>query len=271
MNRALIFALVTGALVMTAQDSTPVHAAMGEISAPKAPGVDFVNIHASRVHLGMAAADVTRIMGQAAGTKTYLVADVEVRVLDYPAEPIATTVTLSNGKVSSVSLDIAGIDDRALPPFSRKASLGMQRDSVLKFLGAPSEDRHYTFSGIQVDQLVFARPGESDVSVFFVDARVVTKKVGRALPPDILRIVLPSSPDAAREEPMVGMTTRDVKALCGAEKFSVHGGYKDQPAEYAVYENRGGGSFTSFTFIGDVLTELSDLGGLPADDVFQGR
>jgi hypothetical protein len=45
------------------------------------------------------------------------------------------------------------------------------------------------------EQMIFERPGGGDVSIFLVDGRVVTKKLGRSFPADILSFALPFAPD----------------------------------------------------------------------------
>jgi len=68
------------------------------------PRVDHVAVRASHLHQGMSEAEVERIMGAPAGVETYDGDDGSVRVVSYPREPIATKVTISDGKVSRVRL-----------------------------------------------------------------------------------------------------------------------------------------------------------------------
>ena len=105
-----------------------------------------------------------------------------VRVLKYSAEPIATTVTITDGKLSGVALDVAGADDPALPNFARAAWLGMDRATVLRILGMPAENHLRHCDGMNVEQMIFERPGEPDVSIFLIGGRVAAKKVGRPFP-----------------------------------------------------------------------------------------
>ena len=141
----------------------------------------------------MSQADIARIMGAPSQVG---VADDEgtVRVLRYSAEPIATTVTITDGKVSGVTLDVGGGDDPALPNFARAAWLGLNRATVLRILGMPTESHLLDCNGMNVEQMIFERSGERDVSVFLVDGRVAAKKVGRLFPADILGFALPLPP-----------------------------------------------------------------------------
>jgi len=88
------------------------------------------------------------------------------------------------------------------------------------------------------------------------------RESGRALPDDILRVVLPSPHDETAEDESerlvrIGMTAAQVRALYGAPQFLINSTFKGQPVEYAVFETRAAKSFGHFTFIGGVLTEFS--------------
>jgi hypothetical protein len=95
------------------------------------PPIAHVRVRATLLHWGMSAADVARVMAAPAQVDE-ADDDGTVRVLKYWAEPIATTVTIIDGKLSGVALDIAGVDDPALPNFSRAAWLGMSRTAVMQ-------------------------------------------------------------------------------------------------------------------------------------------
>jgi hypothetical protein len=244
------------------------------VGAPLSPHVDFVPVRAGGLHLGMARSEVARIMGSAVQSKAD--ADVGVRVIDFPAGPIATKVTITDGKLSGVTLDIARIDEERLPAFSRLTWPGMSSASVRYLLGTPSDVRTYTFFNIRLDELIFRRPSEPDVSVFFVADRVIAEQVRSDIPVDIFRVVLPSPPDTTSDDEdeefvLVGMKASDVKARYGAMYLDVNYTFNGQPAEHAIYETHSGGSFTEFTFVDGVLTEFADLGRVPTDSIFEGR
>jgi hypothetical protein len=80
----------------------------------------------------MSQADIARIMGAPSQVS---VADDEgtVQVLRYSAEPIVTTVTIADGNLSGVTIDVAGVDDPALPNFARAAWLGLNRATVVRY------------------------------------------------------------------------------------------------------------------------------------------
>lgn len=261
-------------LIATLNAAESIRGVTPSVGTPSSPHVDFVPVRASRLHLGMTSSEVARIMGNALQSKAD--ADVGVSVIDFAAEAIATKVTMTGGKLSGVALDIAKIDDHRLPAFGRLVWPGMSSASVRYLLGTPSDVRTYTFFGIKLDELIFRRPSEPDVSVFFVADRVVSEQVGADVPVDVFRVVLPSSLDTTSEEEdegfvLVGMKASDVKARYGAMYLDVNYTFNGQPAEHAIYETHSGRSFTELTFVGGVLTEFADLGRLPTDSIFQGR
>lgn len=286
-----IHAALAALCVCTTQLPSPVSAQTSILQEVEAtpgkallpPRVDHLGVRATLLHWGMSAADVERIMGAPVQADSFVREDGKLRVLRYPAEPIAAVVTITDDRLSGVALDIAGIDDRTLPNFSRAAWLGMSRSVVLQMLGAPVEDRLRDGYGMTVEQMIFERPCEPDVSIFLVDGRVVTKQVGRSFPADILSFALPLAPDQGddgirdvADRPkergvQVGMTASELQALFGAPKLHVDYKFKGRPAAYAIYETSPGKSFGRFTFIDGVLTEFADGGKTPLSQVLDGR
>jgi hypothetical protein len=65
----------------------------------------------------------------------------------------------------------------------------------------------------------------------------------------------------------VGMAERDARALCDAVKLEVSYTFNQQPAARIICATRAGGSFASFTFVDNVVTEIADLGRLSLDNV----
>jgi hypothetical protein len=257
-----------------------------EVSPGKAllpPRIAHLGVRATLLRWGMSAGDVERIMGAPVQAESLVREDGKLRVLKYPAEPIATTVMINDDRLSGVALDIAGIDDPTLPNFSRAAWLGMSRRVVLQMLGAPVEIRVEDGYGMTAEQMIFERPCEPDVSIFLIDGRVVTKKVGRSFPADILSFALPLVPDHEDDEienvadrlkergVQVGMKASELHTLFGAPKLHVDYKFKGRPAEYAIYEMSPGKSFGRFTFVDGILTEFADGGKTPLSQILDGR
>jgi hypothetical protein len=247
-----------------------------EVMVPSRPSVEFVAVRASRLRLGMTATEVTAAMGQATKTADYCNADVGLQTLDFSAEPIRSKVTLTNGRVSHVVLDVFRVDQDDLPTFTHVAWPGLNSGTVLGLLGKPNDTRHHALFDIKVDQLIFRRAGEPDVSLFFVTDRLVAKRVGQDIPVDIFRVNLPLPPDVTDEESLegfvrVGMKASDVKMLYGAPRLEVAYTFNGHAAEHVIYQTQPEGSFVSLTFVSDVVTEFSDIGLLPDDNIFAGR
>jgi hypothetical protein len=254
-----------------------------EEEALQPPHVDYVSVRASLLHWGMSAADVERIMGPPAPASSVSSNRGDLRILRYADEPIAATVSITNDKVSSVLLDIAGVEDLMLPAFSRAAWLGMSRASVLQLLGIPCENRVRHAYGMTVEQLVFKSSSGSEVSIFLIDDRVVTKKVGTAFPSDVLGLVLPFPPDPPVSEVQnvsvwpkeqrvqLGMKARDLQTMFGVPKLLVDYRVKGRPAAYAIYETTPNISFGTFTLINGVLTAFADGGSTPLSEILDGR
>jgi hypothetical protein len=150
---------------------------------------------------------------------------------------------------------------------------GLAESAVRHMLAVPTEIRHYNLFGINVDQWIFARDGEGDLSLFLRAGRVIAPGRGREVPGELFRVELPSSPNGGGSTlaPRLGMTTNDVQALYGAPRYRVDYVFSGQPSLHAVYKVGEKGTFTAVTFVDGVATELEDLGTVPNDPVFQGR
>ena len=267
MRKLVAFPLIVIASLIGAPMVPPLAAEQAEGSQCDVllpPRVDRIATRAALLYAGMQAAEVEWNMGAAADDG----AAGNVGVLGYPREPIPTKVTVSEGKVVGVALDVAGIDERALPAYSRSAWLGMHRIAVLRTLGAPADERVFDCFGMKLEHLVFAQPGQGDVSIFLIGERVAAKKAGRDLPPDIFGFALPIALDPVAEETdargrksdkgpiRVGMMAGEARAFFGAPKLSVPSSFKGRPVEYALFETTRDGSFVRMTFIAAYWSNL---------------
>jgi putative flavoprotein involved in K+ transport len=244
------------------------------IKLPAPPHVGFLATPASQLYLGMPEEGARRVLGEPAKETDYVTGGTETRKLEFSGS-IPGQVVLSDGKVSRVSLDAFGIEKDALPSFLRKAWPGLAESAVRHALGEPADVLHRTFFGINIDQWVFARAGEADVSVFLRDGRVIARAVGRDIPRNLFRVDLPSAPESESEGPQptprLGMMASDIAALYGLVKFRVDYVVNGQPASRLVFETRDKGTFAGVTLVDGVATALEDLARMPDDPVFQGR
>jgi len=243
------------------------------INQPAPPHISFLATPASALYLGMPAQEATRILGDAAKETDFVADGTTVRKLEFSGS-IPGQVILSDGKVSRVTLDAFAAED-ALPSFVRKAWPGLAASAVRRVLGEPTDVLHHGFFGINIDQWVFSRAGEADVSVFFRDGRLVARTVGREVPANLFRVALPSPPAAESEGPLptprLGMTAGDITELYGPVKYRVDYVINGQPASRVIFETPDKGMFAGVTFVDGVAIGLEDLGGTPEDPTFQGR
>ena len=269
------FARAAGAALSAAALALSLSSASGSepISLPSAPHVALVSTPASGLYPGMTAQEVTRVMGEAAKEKRVVADGSESLRLEF-SEKIPTEVTLSDGKLANVTVDVFRTDKGDLPAFSQKAWPGMASSAVRRMLGEPAEVLHHTFDGIDVDQWVYSHAGEACVSLYFRADRVIARAIGRDVPADLLQVDLPLPPKARSKGPptaRVGMTEGDVEALYGGVKFRVDYVFNGQSASRVVFEPRGNGTFAGVTFVDGVVTGFEDLGLLPDDPSLQGR
>ena len=266
----LMLAAATIALLLSAPR------AFGYTIAPQPPHVGLVATPLSQLHLGMSAQQVARIMGEPAKTSRFPMARAETCKLEFSG-PIPGKVMLTDGKVSRVALDVFQPDKGKgdLPAFVRPAWPGMAESAVRRVLGEARDIRHHVFSGIDVDQWLYSRGDQSDVSVFFRAGHVIARAIGQSVPPDLFRVDLPAPPEAEGEDPVsaarAGMTTDDIEALYGPIKFRVDTIVNGEPVSRIVFQLPNAGTFAGFTFVDGVVTEFEDLGRMPVDPAFQGR
>ena len=269
------FARAAGVALSAAALALSISSASGSepIKPPGTSQVALVATPASALYPGMTAQEVTRVMGEAAKEKRFVADGIESLKLKFSGA-IPAEATLSDGKLTSVTVDVFRTDKGDLPAFSHKAWPGMASSAVRRMLGEPVEVLHHTFDGIDVDQWVYSHAGEASVSVYFRADRVIAKAIGREVPADLLQVDLPSPPKTESKDPAtarMGMTELDVKALYGAAKFRVDYVFNGQPASRVVFRSRGKGTFAGVTFVDGVVTGFEDLGRLPEDPSFQGR
>jgi hypothetical protein len=236
------------------------------------PTVVHVVTPARHLDLGMTVDQVHSIMGEPSKMTAFSMDGTRQGKLEF-AGPIPTKIILADGKVSSIKLDAFRPDKTDLPAFGQAAWPGLAEIAVRQVLGAPSETHHHNLFGINVDQWVFAREGQADLSVYFRAGHVIARAIGREVPDDLFRVELPSPPDAegGKLAPRLGMTTNDIEALYGAPYYRVDYVFNGQPSLHAVYRVGDKGTFTAVTFVDGVATEFEDLGTLPNDPSFQGR
>jgi hypothetical protein len=233
-------------------------------SAAEIGDVRHMPLRASRLYEGMTLPQVRSIMGEPVRRKAF--ADAEV--LTFSDEGVQARVTFLDDRLVGVSLDLAGIDEEALPRFARPVKAGMTRNGVALLLRKPVEDRQWESLGLSMEQIVFKSEGGDEASVFLANGLVVKVQTGENLPADLLRVTLPVDPiEAKAGTPIreaeglapalrIGMAPEEVRALYGSPCQTQTSSFKGLPTQYLLYELRGGSGYLRLTVTGGALTEF---------------
>jgi len=149
-----------------------------DITSP--PTVDRVPTPARQLDLGMTVDEVLRIMGEPTRTTAFGMDGRAHCKIEF-AGAVPTKIILADGKLSSVKLDVFRPDKTDLPAFGRAAWPGLAESAVRHMLGVPTEIRHYNLFGINVDQWIFVRDGQADLSVFLRSGRGPGRSLSRRI------------------------------------------------------------------------------------------
>src|SRR6516164_5868724 len=84
-----------------AQEGLLQEAESSDAEALLPPRVDHSGVRATLLHWGMSRDDVDRILGAPSQVNSFSSAGRDMHVLQYAAEPIATTVTITDNKLSA--------------------------------------------------------------------------------------------------------------------------------------------------------------------------
>jgi hypothetical protein len=219
-----------------------------------------IDLRVSLLHAGAEAADVERVLGRPTTTTVIEESAGGRRVLVYAEEPVRTQVLLTDDHVTAIALDLPHIDITLLPAHARMVKPMMVRAGVLALLGRPTADQRWTVSGLALEQMMFARAGEADFSVFLVDGLVVDVRPGAERPSNILHVVLPTAlPDATVGSDLrIGLNPNQAASLLGpAAWMATTSIFKGQPVLHATYYEHSGPRLVSLTFTGGALTAFA--------------
>ena len=260
---AIVTASLVGSALATAQ--TGQHQAVEAVEPMKvvrdAPAaVPRIAMRVTALNAGAEAAEVERVMGRPTKTAILTGSSGDNRVLVYADEPVRTSVTIRDGRVTAVELEFDHIDETPLPAWARIAKPGMVRSAVLALLGKASKSTHWHVSGLAIERLLFTREAGSEVSVFLADGVVIDVKPGSEKPWDLKRIVLPPtvSDNSIGRSLRIGLNPKQAAALLGPAVWApIHSSREGQDVLYTTYREHGGCDFVSLTFINKVLTTFS--------------
>jgi hypothetical protein len=219
-----------------------------------------IELRVSLLHAGAEAVDVERVLGQPTTTTVIEESPGGRRVLVYAEAPVRTQVLLTDSRVTAIALDLPHIDIMLLPAPARMVKPMMVRAGVLALLGRPNADERWTVYGRAIEQMMFARAGQADFSVFLTDGLVVDVRAGAEKPPNILQVVLPAAiPDASVGSDLsIGLNPRQAAPLLGPAAWAATTStFKGQPVLHATHFERDGHRLVSLTFTGGALTAFA--------------
>jgi outer membrane protein assembly factor BamE (lipoprotein component of BamABCDE complex) len=222
--------------------------------------VERISMRVSRLYAGADAAEVERVLGRPTTSTVLGGPEVNNLAFRYTEEPVETNVALTGGRVTAVALDLLHIDIASLPASARMLKPTMVRGAVLALLGRPKTDETWMASGLEIEQMIYARVGEPDFSVFLADSLVIDVRTGAEKPPRIEHIVLPAAvPDALVGPGLsVGLNPKQAAAFLGRPVWEpITSALMGQPVLSATYQERGGPRYASLTFTGGTLTFFS--------------
>jgi hypothetical protein len=237
----------------------------GVASAARPEGVagdvlQRIELRVSLLHAGAEAADVERVLGRPTTTTVIEGSPGGRRVLVYAEAPVRTQVLLSDGRVTAIALDLSHIDITLLPAHARMVKPMMMRAGVLALLGRPNADERWTVSGLAIEQMMFARAGQADFSVFLADGLVVDVRPGVERPANILQVVLPAAiPDVSIGSDLrIGLNPNQAVPLLGPTAWAATTStFKGQAVLHATHLARDGHRLVSVTFTGGTLTAFA--------------
>jgi hypothetical protein len=212
------------------------------------------------LHAGAEAADVERVLGRPTTTTVIEESPGDRRVLVYAEEPVRTQVLLTDGRVTSIALDLPHIDTMLLPLHARTVKPMMVRAGVLALLGKPNANERWTVSGVSIEQMIFAPAGEADFSVFLADGLVVDVRLGAEKPPSILHVVLPTAilDASVGSDLSIGLNPNQAASLLGPSAWAATTStFKGQAVLHATYYERTGPRLVALTFTGGTLTAFA--------------
>lgn len=235
--------------------------------------IERIAIKASRLHQGMAFAEVEKVMGKPTDIKVFPNLDMNLKILNYRQEPIITKVSMIDGRLSGVTCELTSVTSNNIPRFARGIRVGMSREDVLKLMGKPVSFRRNDISSNKIEQLIYVKKGEPPVNVILADDRVEGVNIGLETPAQILKVILPATPAMPTHEPAyqrirIGMNQQQVTSIYGQPDFIQPLEYEHQKVVNYVYARLNTNASTRFTFINDILTRYSFI---PQSNLYQSK
>jgi hypothetical protein len=209
----------------------------------------------------MTTPEIEAVMGGPTASQPFGSTDKGNFELDYAEEPIPTRLVVTEGHLQSIILRRDSIQEASLPRFARIIKPGMSRGGVLALLGSPQKNWEWTACKLQFEQMVFARAGQSIVSVILTNGDVSAVVTGLELPPSLLRLALPlgtSADDtgASQDRLHIGAERGRVLSAMGEALWSTEGSSKSLLVQSSTFRTPEGDGLLSLTFIAGALVAI---------------
>jgi hypothetical protein len=227
--------------------------------AEGAQDVRRVNLRVSVLHAGSTATEVQQVLGRPTVATELNDPESGDAALLYRTQNMQTRVVLTGGKVTAIAVDVVHFDAAKLPARARVIKVTMVRDGVTGLLGGPDADHRWVEAARNLEQMIYARTGEPEFSVYLADGLVVDVRPGQIRPSGLAAVVLPAAmPDtAAGHQLAIGLTPAQATPLLGSLASTIRFALKGQPVEYASYHEREGDGLVTVTYTGGVLTAFT--------------
>jgi hypothetical protein len=244
------------ALAQTGQEPTEICPYTDSVKDGAGAVVQRSELRVGVLQAGTSAAEVERALGRPTVVIVLDSPETSNRELIYAEEPLRTRVVLTGGRVTEVTLDLGYFDPVPLPPRARVVKATMVRDGVLGLLGRPDGGNRWTESGVEIEQMIFARLREPDFSVILADGLVADVRLGHTRPSGVSCMLLPvaAADTSVARDLRIGLTQAQTASFLGPAESTIASSFKGQPVEYASYNGRDGSGMISLTFTGGVLT-----------------
>jgi outer membrane protein assembly factor BamE (lipoprotein component of BamABCDE complex) len=234
------------------------------VKVPDVP-IERQPVRASRLSEGMTKKQVIEAMGKPSDVKVFPNSNSQIEILNYRQEPLVTKVSIIDGYLSGVTIELKAIATNHLPRFAQNITIGMSRSKLLKLMGKPLVRRSANLSTYKLEQFTYVKEGNLPVNVILQDERVEGINTGLENPGKITKVILPAETPLSKSlsdkdkvnSIRIGMNPQQVIAVFGEPTAVEFSEVQEQPVAHLVYRALNTNASTQFTFIDNVLTRFS--------------
>ncbi len=219
-------------------------------------------LKASSLQEGMTQEQVEHIMGKPTDMKIFPNLDARVEILKFRREPMVTKVSMTDGNLSGVTIEVKPITRSNLPLYAKALQVGMNRQQVIEQMGQPLDERKKDLSIYQFEQLTFRKGNDLPINVLLRDGFVEAISTGLENPSQLLGVMVPAAPTLSKQTSgshriRIGMSPQQVVALFGPPSSFEQGEVQQQQVSHLIYSALNTNATTRLTFTNNVLTRFS--------------